>query len=121
VGDPTPRHELLRLIDEDPDDATPKHPAVVAVLQYWRSLQVPSWAPGLDYRIRLGKIAAGLDSLRRLADCDDWGGDPTLPCDCAGCQRRARLGVHHTIEEYERLGLFCERRRPRLTKDLCVT
>jgi hypothetical protein len=104
------RRELLRLIDAVPDDATVKHPAVVALLEYRRSLRVPSWAPPLDYRIRLGDIAAGVASLRRLAECEDWGDDPALPCDCGGCRRRARLGVYHTIEEYQRLGLFCERR-----------
>jgi hypothetical protein len=103
------RRELLRLIDTVPNDATLKHPAVVALLEYRRSLRVPSWAPRFDYRMRLGDIATGLASLRRLAECEDWGDDPTLPCDCAGCQRRARLGVHHTVEEYKRLGLFCER------------
>jgi hypothetical protein len=104
------RLELLRLIDAVPDDATVKHPAVVALLEYRGSLRVPSWAPRFDHRMRLGNIAAGLASLRRLAECEDWGDDPTLPCDCGGCQRRARLGVHHTIEEYQRLGLNCERR-----------
>lgn len=115
------QRELLRLIDAVPEDATPKHPAVVEVLAYRRSLQLPPWASGLDHRMRLGDIAAGLASLRRLADCLDWGDDPSFPCDCAGCQRRARLGVHHTIEEYQRLGLFCERTTMRSTVETNAT
>jgi hypothetical protein len=107
---PEQRDELLRHIAAVPPDATADHPAVVAVLAYHRSLPVPRWSPGLDYRIRLGNVAAGLDSLRRLAECDDWGDDPSEPCDCAGCRRRAVVGVHHTFAEYKRLGLFCERR-----------
>jgi hypothetical protein len=113
--EPAQRDELLRLIAAVPPEAGPKDPAVLALLAFHRSLSVPPWAPGLDYRIRLGNIAVGLDSLRRLADCRDWGDDPTLPCDCAGCRRRTRLGVHHTFEDYKRLGLFCERRQRGLT------
>jgi len=67
------RGELRRLIDAVPADATVTHPAVTALLAYRRSLQVPPWAPRLDYRIRIGYIAEGLASLRRLAECEDWG------------------------------------------------
>jgi len=86
------RGELRRLIDAVPADATVTHPAVTALLAYRRSLQVPPWAPVLDYRVRLGDIAAGLASLRRLADTRDWGDDPALPspheCGCSGCRLR---------------------------------
>jgi len=66
------RREMLRLIAAVPPDAGSEHPAVVELLEYHRSLHLPPEAPGLDYRIRLGNVAAGLSSLRKLADCEDW-------------------------------------------------
>jgi hypothetical protein len=102
------RDTLLELIALVSPDATPADPAVVRLRAYLRDLDIPSWVrTGVTY---LGlNVEEGLGQARRLAGLRDWGADPALPCDCAGCHRRERLGVYHTAEEYKRLGLSCAR------------
>ena len=76
---PSEREELTALIDAVPLDATPKHPAVIALREYRERLRdhVPSWAPsGIAY-LRVGPVRYGLDLMRQLALLDDWGDDPS--------------------------------------------
>lgn len=68
------RRQLRRRIVAVPSDATVDDPAVKELLAYYASL--PSWIPAMDYRIRLGNIDAGLTSIRRILDVEDWGDDP---------------------------------------------
>lgn len=112
---------MRALIADVSPDAEPTHPAVRALIAFRATLEAPWWAGGGTAYLRIGGMCAdgrtntavGLDLMRRFADCSDWGADPSLPCDCAGCQRRARLGVHLSYEAYKSLGLFCERRETR--------
>lgn len=76
------RRDLLRLVAAVPPDATSKHPAVIALLEYRRSLDTPWWAPGGTAYLRLPLdcyadghtcLARGLDEMRRLAACEEWG------------------------------------------------
>jgi hypothetical protein len=71
---------------------------VVRLRAYLRDLHVPSWVrTGVTY---LGlNVEEGLGQARRLAGLRDWGADPSQPCDCAGCRRRALFGVYHTAED----------------------
>lgn len=78
------RADLLRHIAAVPNDAGAEHPAVKALVAYRRSLAVPWWAGGGTAYLRVGgmctsgrsMIAEGLDLMRRLAECDDWGDAP---------------------------------------------
>jgi hypothetical protein len=102
--------ELIQLLDAVPADADAEDARVRDVLAYFAALDIPGHMRVSDHRLRLGgSPAALLEQIRAVATCIDFGRDPTLPCDCGGCGRRQRLGPYHTIEEYKRLGLFCER------------
>lgn len=75
-----------RRIAAVPSDATPEHPAITALLDLVRSLDVPWWVPALSGAIylRLGchsegrawSAAEGLASLRALCEINDWGTEP---------------------------------------------
>lgn len=71
------RTTLRRRIAAVPPRATLDDPAVTDLLDYYQSLEIPWWAHGFDYRMRLGNVAAGLASMRRILDLDDWGAEPT--------------------------------------------
>ena len=78
------RDHLLRHIAAVPKEAGPDDPAVKALVAFRRTLDVPWWAPVGTAYLRVGglsvdgrtNVAVGLDVLRALADCEDWGGKP---------------------------------------------
>jgi hypothetical protein len=94
---------MLRLIAAVPGDATPDDPAIHALVAHDDALRrsgvVPWWARSGTPWLRLGgmctdgtsAIDAGLQQMRRLADCEDWGDDPTrtAPSDCTCSECRA--------------------------------
>lgn len=83
------------------------------MLEFYEALEIPWYARNtawMRYLVSAERLEEALNGLRRVAACLDWGEPPGTPCDCERCRRRAVVGVHHTLEESQRLGIVgCDR------------